>query len=519
MLGNIQNISKDRIEKEIIKTFALFKKQKNISTAEYLKKFDVSIFSTKKYRKIRYSHESLIKLYLFQQIKGIKFYTKTTKYLRRNPSIKWKLGFCKAPDRSTIGYFVNKILDDEIKIYLKFTIDKIIEISEKFGIIFDVKILQPNIPKQKKSKSSIEHKKNNKTKEIGKYIKKRLSSLIDLNLHQKTKYTKKDFIDLLLHMCERNDYAENGGKSFKIKRNKSPNGDTLLYHLKKYNDINHIKRNFTTIFEMIWESARKNNIINIRRKVDIAVDYTEINYYGKKNTPMIRDKKPERGAKYCYKFITIDIVENNKRFTLFALTVGPLDTQEQLLRILLSYAKQRVKIKRLLTDRGFFDSNSIQLFKDYHVPFIMPCSSNNRIKNILETMPAPCVIIDYPMKHTTFNVVIVKDSDKIKRAFATNIYFNENDVNLADRIFMIYSRRWGIETSFRILKHSFKAKTTSKNYFIRLFYFLFSVLLYNLWILIDVLLWLSLFGKPEGFHLITSKYFCSVMIIVDDEGG
>jgi putative transposase len=234
---------------------------------------------------------------------------------------------------------------------------------------------------------------------------------------------------------------------------------------------------------------------------------------------MIRAKKPEGGAKYCYKFITINIVEKNKRFILLALPVGPLDRQETLLRTILSYAKQRVKIRRLLVDRGFFDSNSIQIFKDYHIPFIMPCTSNIRIKNILETIPAPRVIKDYQMKHIIFNLIIVDDENSIKRAFATNIFFNENDVDLADRMFTIYSKRWGIETSFRIIKHSFKAKTTSKNYFIRLFYFLFSVLLYNLWILIDVLLWFSLFGKPNGSHLITSKYFCSVLKIVDDEGG
>ena len=104
----------------------------------------------------------------------------------------------------------------------------------------------------------------------------------------------------------------------------------------------------------------------------------------------------------------------------------------------------------------------------------MPCSANNRIKNILETMPAPRVINDYPMKHTCFNVIIVEDDNGIKRAFASNIKFNEDDVNISERIFMIYSKRWGIETTFRVLKHSFKAKTTSKNYFIRLFYFLFS---------------------------------------------
>ena len=52
-------------------------------------------------------------------------------------------------------------------------------------------------------------------------------------------------------------------------------------------------------------------------------------------------------------------------------------------------------------------------------------------------------------------------------------------------------------------------------YHIRLFYFLFSVLLYNMWILADVLIWLHLFGKVEDKHLVTSKFFGTVLIAID----
>lgn len=43
---------------------------------------------------------------------------------------------------------------------------------------------------------------------------------------------------------------------------------------------------------------------------------------------MVMGKKPERGTNKCYKFITINIVENGKRFTLLALPVGHFDTKE-----------------------------------------------------------------------------------------------------------------------------------------------------------------------------------------------
>ncbi|MEF8849132.1 MAG: hypothetical protein V5A68_08395, partial [Candidatus Thermoplasmatota archaeon] len=67
-----------------------------------------------------------------------------------------------------------------------------------------------------------------------------------------------------------------------------------------------------------------------------------------------------------------------------------------------------------------------------------------------------------------------------------------------------YGKRWGIETSYRVKKHSYLPQTTSKNYQIRLFYFLFSVLLYNLWI--------GIYGSVDKDHLITSKLFAAKLL-------
>ncbi len=116
-----------------------------------------------------------------------------------------------------------------------------------------------------------------------------------------------------------------------------------------------------------------------------------------------------------------------------------------------------------------------------------------------------------------------EDKDKItgetvKRVFATNISFDENDAKLAERLLMLYSKRWGIETSYRVKKHSFRGKTTSKDYKIRLFYFMFSVLLYNLWILADILIWLHLYGVVGDDHLVTSKYFGTMLMVIDPGG-
>ncbi|HIG99239.1 MAG TPA: hypothetical protein HA258_01545 [Thermoplasmata archaeon] len=319
------------------------------------------------------------------------------------------------------------------------------------------------------------------------------------------------------------DFAENGSKTYKELRGfRNPDADTLLYHLKNYNDTKDLHRMFTTLFEIIWEMARKINLFDVRKRYDVAIDYTEWYFYGDRSTPMVTGKEPDRGTTKCYKFATINIVESGKRFTMLALPVGPFDSKEEILCGLLNYVLERIKIRRVYVDRGFCDSNSIKLFNHLHLRYLMPATKISTVKSIMEITPAPCVIKDFEMKDIMFNLVIVEEKDNhgliVKRAFATNEVYEENDVTLTERLFFLYGKRWGIESSYRVKKHSYLAKTTSKNYFIRLFYFMFSVLLYNLWILADILIWISLFGIVNEDHLLTSKYFGTVLYTIDPGG-
>ena len=515
-----QNTSKETIDLEIYNTFEQFKQEKNIKIVDYLKKLDVKLFKNREYRSIDYTYESFIRFILFQRLKGIRFQTELVAYLKRNPSEKHKLGFSKTPNQRTISNFQSRIIDKDTKKLLKYTARKIEEISEKFGILLDVKTFEPNKPNKKTKIRNQYLQKNDKTKEICKLLKKRLSPFIKLNLNHNTVYTKNQFIDLMIHMSMTKDFAENGSKTFReLRTHLCPNADTLLYHLKNYSDFREIQQMYLTLFEILWNMTKQTNTIDVHRRYDVAIDFTEWYFYGDGISQMVMGKKPDLGTTKCYKFATINIVESGKRFTLLALPVGSFDSKEQILKKLLSYAQQRIKINRIYADRGFFDSNSINIFKNFRNKFLIPCSANSRIKRLLDIVPSPAIIKDYEMGNSVFNVVIVEDENGNKRAFATNEIFDENDVNLAERLFLLYGKRWGIETSYRVKKHSFLPRTTSKNYQIRIFYFLFSVLLYTLWLLADIMIWLALFGYVKENHLITSKYFGTVLYTIDPGGG
>jgi len=102
---------------------------------------------------------------------------------------------------------------------------------------------------------------------------------------------------------------------------------------------------------------------------------------------------------------------------------------------------------------------------------------------------------------------------ELKIPFATNIKITQNEVCLAEKLFNLYSKRWGIETSYRV-KKAFRPKTTSKNYIVRLFYFLFSTLVYNLWIIVNIIVGNSLMKKLPEKPLVTAKLFGTVLYLI-----
>jgi len=122
--------------------------------------------------------------------------------------------------------------------------------------------------------------------------------------------------------------------------------------------------------------------------------------------------------------------------------------------------------------------------------------------------------------HTVvINTFIDRKGEEKIMAYATNLPLDESDIEgSAERVSSLYRKRWGIETGYRVIKYSFGLRTTSRDFRIRLFYFLFSTIVYNLWILIDTIVWKDLMGIVGDYHQVTSKYFRALICIIDPGG-
>jgi putative transposase len=222
--------------------------------------------------------------------------------------------------------------------------------------------------------------------------------------------------------------------------------------------------------------------------------------------------------------MTINIIQAGQRYTLHALPFTQLDDQRKLVKDLIEFARQRVKIKLLLFDKGFDNTECQKLVNSFGIKYIIPCVKNDDVKKILAVNPTPFVLNDCVMRRELlYNMAAItrknrKGADQIY-AYATNIPLDEKNMEKeAHWIDQEYRRRWGIETSYRTKKQSYLPKTTSKNYRIRLFYFFFSVLLYNMWILSNVLVFIEVYGKVGLKPIVTANFFRTVFFYIDPGG-
>ena len=504
----------EEIENQLNKIFGNLGNCYSTKVSFILSKLNLNI-EKKSYSK--YPLETILKLYIYKRVKGLgNYYEKLAKYFKENPEEALQLGFLKNinnnvifPPKRTYNYYLKNNINEEQLKQLDFIAVNILRIANKNKILLDIEIVKKVLKNKKKSTNKV-------FKETTKLIKKLVYPQIEIKLRHNAKLTTKDLLDVLVHVAYSHDFTTNGSNVFQelYQDIKAPSGDLMLYHFSKFDSVEKIRDMFISIFDVIFNFAKQNYKLLNRRKVDIAYDIHKIPYYGDKNDPFVVEGKPERGTSHFYQFLTCSIVISGQRFSIDAIPIHKLDNINELLDKSLERVKKKVNIDKAYFDRGFDRPKIINTIKKHNIKFIMPKIRSETVKSWMrKSIDCKSRIIENfeiskEENKAIVNLILVDDEDGIKRAFITNFYIPEQ---LTHYLYNWYSKRWGIETSYRNLDHDFKARTTSKNYHIRLFYFLFSVCLYNLWILVNICVSLTLYGRLSEKPIITAKLFAVVL--------
>ena len=344
---------------------------------------------------------------------------------------------------------------------------------------------------------------------LTRFIKRKLYDKIDLKIRPNSVYSKEYILDFLIYTTTLNNPTiTNGYRHYdKTGRNgRIIHPNTVLYHLYKlkYREIEDM---FERANKELLKLARK---VVGREEVEIAIDSTDWLYYGKEVPGVVR-VQPREGTSRGFKFMTVNIVEPGLRFTVAIKPIFEFSDEVKILEELIRNVKRWFRIRCVYLDRHFFVAKFIAKLQELGLKFIMPAIKNPKVKKLMERFDAP-TIVRYHMegndgRKVCFNLFILETEDGQKVAFASNYpYYYESIIREK------YKKRWGIETSYRV-KTELRLKTCSRNYVVRFFMFVLSVLLYNAWVLLNLLYgflnFLVVFANP----IIEAQAFLALILI------
>lgn len=332
-------------------------------------------------------------------------------------------------------------------------------------------------------------------------------------------YNTKNIHSCLLQLSLRGGYAEGGLADLSLRcslPNHVPTGRAFRGRVERV-DVGEIRRSLAEANDEVLRTLKGFGVF--KRKAAAAIDYKRVPYYGSPSAEMVVGGPYDRGTPWCYCYASIHIVEAGRRLTLYTMPVHQFTSKAKAVERLLQEAKARgVHVGLTLLDRAFFTTEVIAVLKRLRVSFIIPAVKNRRVKDAirchhkLKTNPVQGFTLGRGGGAVSFNLTIYPKPQKELRerrrsriherylAFATNL--PKPKVNrLPILIPQEYRRRWGIETGYRV-QGAVEAKTTSRNYALRLLYHMGSVVIYNVWQYANLLL-ARAFKKPFTRPLIT----------------
>lgn len=235
-----------------------------------------------------------------------------------------------------------------------------------------------------------------------------------------------------------------------------------------------------------------------RGGLTVAVDMHMIPRYDRTKDDRLTISRYKNGTKYFERYITIHCVNDGLRLALGCLPVPAGASVPGMVRSLIDQCvKDGIVIKLCLFDREFFSVRTISALNDLGIPYLMPCRNSQGVVETLNRFDQggppkdaiPCTI-EGADGTAPYNMVVAtrrrRDPGKSRSTapedrligFATNLPWVD---------VIIYAVRWGIESAYAEIE-GMRAKTRSRNPGARLFCFVYSLMVFNAWVVAKILL-------------------------------
>jgi hypothetical protein len=316
-------------------------------------------------------------------------------------------------------------------------------------------------------------------------------------------YGEEDLHHSLTLLCIENRYAESGMKRLAIEASSSarvPSGSWVRDTISKLSEDNAINRSEKALDSTLRELMRY-GVFN--EPVMCAMDKHQIPRYDEGMESFLTRGKQKDGTMKFETYATLQCVEEGRRAQIACTHVRILDDNTDVIAGLLEQARlQQIDVSLLLLDREFFSASVIARLNKLGQRFLIPCKLTRGIKEAIREyaqgrgrrVSGQALVPSERRETGPFNLVILprkgfeNEKDPLKRyiAFATSIPKRFVMWNVR-RLPGDYRRRWGIETGYSGVE-GFRARTTSRNHALRLLYFYYALVLYNAWLLANLII-------------------------------
>ena len=245
------------------------------------------------------------------------------------------------------------------------------------------------------------------------------------------------------------------------------------------------------------------------KRIDIAIDMHLIRRWDRKHgAELVRSKSKGKTGSF-ERYIAAQCIKPGMQMVLALLHMPALEDTACYVRKTISMCRRTgAKIGTVMLDREFFSTDVIRVLENLGVDYLIPCVNTANVVKAIEEFsrgerPAVSVFriakskndyVEYIMhitdrtkksKKKSKSESCVKKPEEKYIAFATN----RSDIDVK-----CYSERWMIETGFRMIENE-RVRTRSRSVTVRTLCFLYSLVLFNSWVLANA----ELTNNPSVF--------------------
>nr|WP_238717537.1 transposase [Natronorubrum halophilum] len=306
--------------------------------------------------------------------------------------------------------------------------------------------------------------------------------LFDSGRAQNATYEDTRFLEFQAFLGMAGCGTSQGATRFQFRRGTEygPHGDTHLRTVKKF-DPEDLISGFQEATDRLLSVIQSE--VTFRRPVTVAIDITTLQYYGDvEGMGMVSGTKDS--DKRAFKFATLSIVGWNIPLVLAVEPVressawdeNPPNRIHSVVRRLVRRAQELVPIEMILCDSEFDAKPVYQTLSNLDVNYLIPKRTYSSERAAIEKMNDDWqnVAVESATVHTKRGshamqfLYVPSTKGEGTAVFATNLSIGPDE---AETFCRRYNRRWQIENEYKSIKNDFLAKTSSKDYRVRLFFF------------------------------------------------